>query len=102
MGDRLPTIDIGRKLGVVPLLFLGGELGPHLTQCGRGRGLPPCQVSFSSVQPFGHNTPTQRHRQTDRQDNGPIAYERTVLQTVAQKPTPIIHNLGCLSERVEE
>jgi len=19
-----------------------GEMGPHLTQCGRGRGLPPC------------------------------------------------------------
>jgi len=23
-----------------------GELGPHLTQCGRGRGLPPCQLSI--------------------------------------------------------
>jgi len=23
-----------------------GELGPHLTQCGQHRGLPPCQVSF--------------------------------------------------------
>jgi len=26
-----------------------GELGPHLTQCGLGRGLPPCQVSFRSI-----------------------------------------------------
>jgi len=26
-----------------------GELGPHLTQCGQGRGLPPCQVSSWSV-----------------------------------------------------
>jgi len=23
-----------------------GELGPHLTQCGQGRGLPACQVSI--------------------------------------------------------
>jgi len=22
-----------------------GELGPHLTQCGQGRGLPACQFS---------------------------------------------------------
>jgi len=27
MGDRLATIDMGRKFG---------ELGPHLTQCGLG------------------------------------------------------------------
>jgi len=58
-----------------------GELGPHLTQCGQGRGLPACQVSSWSIQPFGHNAPTS---QTDRtgdtwqtgqtgQDNGPIA-----------------------------
>jgi len=26
-------------------LFGGGELGPHLTKCGQGRGLPACQVS---------------------------------------------------------
>jgi len=31
--------EIGDRLAV-PLL--GGELGPHLTQCGLGRGLPPC------------------------------------------------------------
>ena len=39
------------------------ELGPHLTQC--GRGLPPCQVSSWSIQPFGHNTPTLQTGQTD-------------------------------------
>ena len=34
MGDRLVTIDIGRKVGAaVPFL---GELGPYLTQCGLG------------------------------------------------------------------
>jgi len=26
--------------------FCGVELGPHLTQCGQGRCLSPCQVSF--------------------------------------------------------
>jgi len=55
-----------------------GELGRYLTQCGQGQGLPACQVSLWSKQPFGHNTPTsqtgqdrtghtdrQTHRQTD-------------------------------------
>jgi len=36
---------MGRKLeDCAPL----GELGPHLTQCGLRRGLPPCQVSSRS------------------------------------------------------
>jgi len=44
MGDRLATIDMGRKEGAaVPLS--GGELGPHLTQCRLGRGLPTYQVA---------------------------------------------------------
>jgi len=35
MGTRLATIDMGRKLGAVPPPLLGGgQLGPHLTQCG--------------------------------------------------------------------
>jgi len=62
--------------------FGGGELGPHLTQCGQGRGLPACQVSSSSIQPFGHSTTTSQTGQTgQRTDN----IGRTVLQTVAQK-----------------
>jgi len=72
----------------------GGEVGPYLTQCGQGWGLPACQVLSWSVQPFGHNTPTsQTDRytgQTDRQRTDSIG--RTVLQVVAQKPeksTPI-------------
>ena len=44
MGDRLATIDIGRKLGAVPLLRRG-ELDPHVTQCGPSRGLPSHQVA---------------------------------------------------------
>jgi len=47
--------------------FGGGGAGSHLTQCGQGRGLPACQVSSWSVQPFGHNTPTLQTDRTDRQ-----------------------------------
>jgi len=37
MGNRLATIDMGRKLGSrAP--FYGGELGLHLAQCGLDRG----------------------------------------------------------------
>jgi len=44
LDDRLATIDMGRKVGdAVPLSVV--ELGPHLTQCGLGRGLPPHQVA---------------------------------------------------------
>jgi len=38
--------------GCAPFL---GELGPHLAQCGLGRGLPPYQVASWSIQAFGHN-----------------------------------------------
>jgi len=41
-----------------------GELGLHLTQCGQDRGLPACQVSSRSIQPFGHSTPTSQTGQT--------------------------------------
>ena len=44
-----------------------GELGPNLTPCGQGRGLPACQVSSCSVQPFGHSARTSQTEQTDRQ-----------------------------------
>jgi len=46
-----------------------GELDPHLWQRGQGRGLPACQVSSWSLQPFGHSAPTSQ----TGQDNGPIA-----------------------------
>jgi len=45
MGDRLATIDIGRKVGGLLCIFPWGKLGPHLTQCGLGRGLPPYQLA---------------------------------------------------------
>ena len=39
--SRLATIDMGRKLGAPPAPFWGGELSPHLAQCGLGRDLDP-------------------------------------------------------------
>jgi len=43
MGDRLATIGMGRKWGGAAV-GAGSPLGPHLTQCGLGRGLPLYQV----------------------------------------------------------
>jgi len=45
MGDRLATIDMGRKVGEATVPLSVGELGPYLTQCHLGRGLPPYQVA---------------------------------------------------------
>ena len=45
----------GPKLGeggYVP--FLGGGLGPHLTQSRLGRGLPPYQVAYWTIGPCSH------------------------------------------------
>ena len=45
MGNRLATTDIGRKEGTAVSLYGGraAPAGPHLTQCGLGRDLPPYQ-----------------------------------------------------------
>ena len=48
MGDRLATIDIGRKVGAAVPLFVE-ELGPQLTQCRLGRGLPPCVMESNKL-----------------------------------------------------
>ena len=47
-GDRLTTIGIDRKLGAIPFL---GEWGPHLTQCGLGRGLPSFRTKWHLYPP---------------------------------------------------
>ena len=68
--------------------FGEGKLGPHLTQCGQGRGLPGCQVSSYPSNRLGtiQNTPTLHTGQTDRTDiQRSDSIGRTVLQTVAQK-----------------
>jgi len=54
MGDR-GHYRHGPKRGGLLCPFLGGELGPRLTQCDLRRGLLPYQVASSSIQPFGHN-----------------------------------------------
>jgi len=46
---------MGRKFGGCAPYFGEGELGPHLAQCGLGRGLSPYQVESWSIEPFGHN-----------------------------------------------
>ena len=51
---ELGAADVGRKFGGSAPFGAGG-LGPHLTQCGLGRGLPLYQVASCSIQPFGHN-----------------------------------------------
>jgi len=45
--------------------FGGGELGSHLTQCVRGRGLRACQLSFVLIHPAAW---PQCTNVTDRQD----------------------------------
>ena len=40
MGDRLVTVNMGRKVGGATVPLYVGKLGPHLTQCGLGRDLP--------------------------------------------------------------
>jgi len=62
--------------------FTLGELGPHLTQCGLGRDLPPYQVAPWSIKPFGmHNAPTLQTGQTDmttvRSQGGEPSYKRS-------------------------
>jgi len=60
-----------------------GEVGPHLTWCDQCWGLPACQVSSCSIQPFGDSTPTSQTDRTDRQRSD--SKGRTILQTVAEK-----------------
>jgi len=66
----------GPKMGDCALLG-EGELGPHLTQCDQGRGLPACQyakfhLDRQTIWPQYTNV-TDRTGQTDRTDNGLIA-----------------------------
>jgi len=76
---------MGRKLGVCP--FGGGELGPHLTQCGT---MPTCMPSFILIRQTVWPQYTEvTDRQTDRQRSDSIG--RTVLQTVAQKTIYCTH-----------
>jgi len=87
MGDRLATIDIGRKAEVCCAPFFGGRsLAPSITMLRE-----PMPISVPSGifinQPFGNNTPTltlQTDRQ-DRQENGLVAYGEPLLVTVCPR-----------------
>ena len=46
--------------------FPWGKLGPHLTQCLLGGGLPPYQLACWSIEPFGCSTPTLQTGQRSR------------------------------------
>jgi len=78
---------MGRKLGGCCAPLSGeGELGPHVTRCHLGQGLPQCQISSCSIQIFGHNTPTLQTGQRDRQYRQQSdSIGRTVLQIVTPK-----------------
>jgi len=65
MGVRLATIDMGRKAALGCYVPFRGELGPHLTQCGLGRGLATCIPSGILMNP---TIWPQYTNVTDRQD----------------------------------
>jgi len=83
MGDHLATVDIAQKVGAA-VFFHGDELGPHLTHCCLGQGLPLYQVASSSIQLFGHNTPTLHIRQTGKTGE----WSRSIGQTVTSNGRP--------------
>jgi len=86
MGDRLATIDTGRKVGAAVRLFVG-ELRPHLTM---SPGPRPTSVQNGILI---HLTVWQQYTNAtdkqDRQGNGPVAWGEPLglLVTVAQKGT---------------
>jgi len=65
MGDRLTTIDMAKKWESAVR-----ELGPHLTQCGLGQGVPPSLPSgiliYPTVWPQYTNIAERQNRQTVR------------------------------------
>jgi len=67
---------MGRKLGGCAPLGEGSWV-PILTQCGQGRGLPACQVSSWSVQPFGHSARTSQTGQRTDSIGRTAVYKRS-------------------------
>ena len=75
----------------VPLF--GGEIRPHLTQCGLVQGLSSYQVASWSIQRFGHITPmlqadrTGQTGQTGQTDNCPMAFQKSQVERVIKQST---------------
>jgi len=88
MGDRLATIDMGRKVGeaAVPLSVGGAKSPSNTISLGSRLCLhTKWHLELSNRLATMH----QRYRQTDRQDrqdNGPVAQGEPLSVTVAQKP----------------
>jgi len=78
MGDRSRAKWAGKWGGGAVPLSVWVELGPHLTQCQLGRGLPPYQV----VATITHTNVTDRQTDRyDREDNGQIEQDELLLVT---------------------
>jgi len=72
------------KWGRLLCPFTLGKLGPHLTQCRLGRGLPPYQVASWFIQQFNHNTLTLQDRHTHRHQFTPILIFTITLLILSQ------------------
>ena len=76
------------KIGGLHPLFGEGELGPHLAQCGLGRGLPPYQLSGilirPAVWPQYTNVTDRETGQIDRTGQRSNSIRRIILKTVTQ------------------
>ena len=76
----------GPKIGLGCAPLGEGELGPHLTQCGQGRGYLHAKFHLDPSNRLATVHERQRQDRTDRQDRQRTdSIGRTVLQTVAQK-----------------
>jgi len=72
MGDRLATIDMGRKVGAAMCMPLYvGDLGPNLAQCHLGRGLH-IRIKWH-LDPCNRLTIIHQSYKQTGQDNGPVA-----------------------------
>ena len=88
MGDRLATIDMGRKAGAAVPLSVGGAESRSNTVWPRPKptSTPSSILILDPSSRLDLTTIHQRYRQTgDRQRSDSIG--RTVLQTVARKQT---------------
>jgi len=90
MGDRLATIDMGRKLGEGAVPLLGGAWS-HLTQCGGAEAYHHAKFHLDTSNRLAeiHQRHTDRADREDRQRSDSIG--RTVLQTVAQKSVNVLY-----------
>jgi len=77
MGDRLATINIGRRDGGAVPLSGGGELGPIKHNVAGAEAYLHAKFMLESSNRLA--TIHQRYRQTEQADNGLIAYGEPFL-----------------------